>query len=155
MRKMLFICSFMAACCFGQSATGQEIIKQQTCNVAAFQQQIDSVKTFFSQKGFRLLRESSMQMESQYEMPVVFPLNEKQRYSFVFIGDPKSRLFEVRFFDIAEAPLYYEKKLSGDHQANVILFPFTPVQSNYFVLKALQIQKGKKDICSYVMVFKE
>jgi hypothetical protein len=155
MRKMLFINFCLAACCFCQPATAQEIIKQQTCNVAAFQHQIDSVKTFFSQKGFRLLRESSMQMESQYEMPVVFPLNEKEHYSFVFIGEPQSRLFEVRLFDIAEAPLYYEKKLSGDHQANVILFPFTPVQTNYFVLKAVQIQKGRKNICSYVMVFKE
>jgi len=141
--------------CFAVSTHAQDIIRQRSCNSAGYQKQIDSVKLFYQTGGFRLLREASMEMESQYEMPVVVPLNGRDLYGFVFIGDPNSKLFEVRLYDFAEAQVYYEKKLAGDQQANVISFVYAPPASNYFVLKAVQVKKKQKILCGYVLLFKK
>jgi hypothetical protein len=133
----------------------QDIISQKSCNSSAYQKQIDSVKSVYQKSGYNLLREASMVMESQYEMPVVIPMNLKSNYSFVFIGDPKSRLFEVRVADYTEGQVYYEKKLAGDRDANVISFVYTPPATNYYVFKPLQIKKGKDILCGYVLLFKQ
>lgn len=141
-----------------QSATparAQDIIRQQPCYHPGIKSQADSLTAILKDQGFRLLREASIQMESQYDMPVVMPLTQKQLYTIVFIGHPDSRLFELRLFDFSEAQVYYEKKLAGDEQANIISFPFVPETSNYYVLRPVQVQKKRKDLCGYVMIFRK
>src|SRR5215203_4506843 len=74
----------------------QEVIKQQSCDGNPYQATVDSLKQYFSAQGFTVLREASMTMESEYEMPIVLPMTQGTWYQFIFIGDPTSRLYEVR-----------------------------------------------------------
>jgi hypothetical protein len=76
-----------------RSGIAQELIRQESCNVKPYQEQIDSIKSLFASKGFILLREASMSMVSEYEMPIVVPMTQGALYEFVFIGDPSSKLY--------------------------------------------------------------
>src|SRR6218665_1315686 len=77
----------------------QDVIRLQSCNDAFIRKQVDSVKNIYSNDGFVLLKEASITMESEFEMPVVVPLNEGTWYQFVFIGEYSSKLYEVRMYD--------------------------------------------------------
>src|SRR4030081_429274 len=98
----LMICSSMIL-------HAQDIIRQEACDSMPYQIQIDSLKSLFASKGFIVLREASMQMQSAYEMPIVVPMSEGALYEFVFIGDPSSRLYEVRMYDWSENQVVYRK----------------------------------------------
>ena len=73
-----------------------------------------------------MLRETSIQMESEYEMPIVVPMNQGGLYQFIFIGDPTSRLYEVRMFDYSESQVVYKKNLWGDVDGNIISYSYIP-----------------------------
>jgi len=145
----------MAIFC-SQYILAQEIIKQQSCVNESYKPQIDSLKKLFNSKGFDLVREASMTMESDYEMPVIMPLNSGTWYRFVFIGEPSSRVYEVRMYDWNEKQVVYKKNMWGDVDGNIISYSYVPGFTEYHMLKAVQVNKTrKKGLCGYVMMFKK
>ena len=158
--KQQFLCKyfsfFLVANLAIQFIQAQEVIRQQSCINESYQPQIDSLKKLFNTKGYELIREASMTMQSEYEMPVIMPLNSGTWYQFVFIGDPSSRLYEVRMFDWNERQVFYKKHLWGDVDGNIITYTYAPGFTEYHMLKALQVNKQKKKgLCGYVMMFKK
>jgi len=103
-----------------------------------------------------LLKEASITMESEFEMPVVVPLTEGSWYQFVFIGDYSSKLYEVRMFDWNERQVIYQQKRWGDVDGNVISYSYVPKFSEFHMMKPVQVnKKKKKNLCGYVMLFKK
>jgi hypothetical protein len=152
-----FLCKIaLVGCLFLSASTeAQEVIRQQSCDVSLIKSQIDSLKRLFSDNSFTLIREASMTMESEYEMPIIVPLTEGSLYRFVFIGDPTSRLYEVRMYDYDEKQVAYEKKMWGDVDGNIINYQYVPKFTEYHMIKPLQVNKQKKKMCGYVMMFKK
>jgi hypothetical protein len=133
----------------------QEVIKQQSCEANPYVEAIDSLKIFYADQGYSVLREASMTMESEYEMPIVLPMTQGVWYQFIFIGDPTSRLYEVRMYDYAEKQVIYKKNMWGDVDGNIISFNYIPQQSEYHMIKPVQVNKNKKKMCGYVMLLKK
>ena len=145
--SLLLLCSTIHA---------QDVISQTPCNNPSIIAQADSIKAYLASKGFIVLKEASMAMESEYEMPVIVPLTEGSWYQFVFIGDVSSRLYEVRMFDWDEKQVVYEKKMWGDVDGNVISYSYIPRFTEYHMIKPLQVNKRKKkELCGYVMLLKK
>ena len=145
--SLLLLCS---------TARSQDVIRQTPGNNPAIIAQADSIKAYLATKGFIVLKEASMVMESEYEMPVIVPLTEGSWYQFVFIGDVSSRLYEVRMFDWDEKQVVYEKKMWGDVDGNVISYSYIPRFTEYHMIKPLQVnKKKKKELCGYVMLLKK
>ena len=118
-------------------------------------QQVDSMKKLYGNDGYVLLKEASISMESEYEMPVIVPLTEGSWYQFVFIGDYTSRLYEVRMYDWSERMVVYRQKKWGDVDGNVISYTYIPKISEFHMMKTVQVNKQKKkNLCGYVMLFK-
>ncbi|HEY0677178.1 MAG TPA: hypothetical protein VGD17_02785 [Chitinophagaceae bacterium] len=137
-------------------AMSQQVIRQQSCDVSIFQHQIDSLKSWFADNGFALVREASMTMESEYEMPIILQMAEGSLYHFVFIGEPSSKLYEVRMYDWSEKQVAYEKKMWGDIDGNIINFGYVPRFTEYHMIKPVQVNKQKKkNLCGYVMLLKK
>jgi hypothetical protein len=133
-----------------------DVIRLENCMNESYKPQIDSLKKLFAEQGFEVIREASMKMESEYEMPIVVPLNQGNWYSFVFIGDPSSRLYEVRMFDYNERQVIYKKNLWGDVDGNIITFTYAPQFSEYHMIKPVQVnKKQKKGLCGYVILLKK
>lgn len=102
------------------------------------------------------MKEASIMMESQYEMPVVVPLNQGSWYYVVFIGDVSSNLYEVRMFDWDERQVFYQKKRWGDVDGNIISYRYIPKFSEYHMIKPVQVNKQKKkDLCGYILLMKK
>ena len=80
------------------TARSQEVIRQAACYDSTLKSQADSIKKAFSSQGFVVVKEATMTMESEYEMPVIVPLNQGSWYQIVFIGDMSSKLYEVRMY---------------------------------------------------------
>ena len=116
---------------------------------------VDSLKAYYASQGYTLLREASMTMESEYEMPIVLPMNAGTWYQFVFIGDPTSRLYEVRMYDYTEKQVVYKKNMWGDVDGNILSFNYIPQTSEYHMIKPVQVNKTKKKMCGYVMLLKK
>ncbi len=133
----------------------KDVIKQQSCDVNPYQQTVDSLKKIFSTEGYTILREASMQMESAYEMPIILPMTKGTLYQFVFIGDPSSRLYEVRMFDWNERQVVYKKNMWGDVDGNIISYAYAPQFTEYHMIKPVQVNKNKKKLCGYVMLLKK
>ena len=136
------------------AVVAQEIIRQQSCEGNPYQSTVDSVKQYFSAQGFTVLREASMTMESEYEMPIVLPMTQGTWYQFVFIGDPTSRLYEVRMYDWNERQVVYKKNMWGDVDGNIISYAYIPKFSEYHMIKPVQVNKKKKKLCGYVLLLK-
>ena len=138
------------------SAKSQSVIKQQSCNDQLIVHQVDSLKKFYSDEGFMLLKEASITMESEYEMPVIVPLTQGSLYQFVFIGDYSSRLYEVRMFDWNEKQVVFKQKRWGEIDGNIISYDYQPQFSEFHMMKPVQVNKQKKkNLCGYVMMFKK
>ena len=133
----------------------QEVIRQESCDIKPYQEEIDSIKSLFISKGYILLREASMTMQSEYEMPIVVPMSQGALYEFVFIGDPSSRLYEVRMYDYDEKQVVYKKNMWGDVDGNIISYAYVPQFTEYHMIKPVQVNKKKKKICGYVMLLKK
>lgn len=141
---------------FGLSSKAQDVIRQVPCTNELITHQADSIKQDFSQKGFIVVKEASMTMESQYEMPIIVPLTEGSWYQFVFIGEMSSRLYEVRMYDWSEREVVYKKNQWGDVDGNIISYLYIPQASEFHMIKPLQInKKQKKGLCGYVMLLKK
>lgn len=139
----------------GFNSFSQNIIRQSPCTSSAILNQADSIKKILARQGFIVVKEASMQMESEYEMPVIVPLTEGSWYQFVFIGDMSSRLYEVRMYDWNEKQVVYQKKYWGDVDGNVISYSYIPQFSEYHMIKPVQVNNKKKEVCGYVMLLKK
>jgi hypothetical protein len=140
---------------FSTHVTAQDVIKQQSCEGNPYQQTVDSLKQVYASQGFVLLREASVTMESEYEMPVVLPMQQGTWYQFIFIGDPTSKIYEVRMYDYSERQVVYKKNMWGDVDGNIISFSYVPQVSEYHMIKPVQVNKKKKKLCGYVMLLKK
>ena len=132
------------------------MIRQQTCNNDFIKHEADSLKSLYATDNFILLKEASITMESEFEMPVIMPLNQGTWYQFVFIGDYSSKLYEVRMYDWNEKIVVYKKNQWGDVDGNVISYSYVPQFSEFHMMKPVQVNKQKKkNLCGYVMLFKK
>src|SRR5687767_13449551 len=96
-RKTLMKTPLILALLFmSTSIFSQDVIRVQSCSNEMISKQADSLKQLFSKDGYSLMKEASISMESEYEMPVIVPLTQGTWYQFVFIGEYSSRLYEVR-----------------------------------------------------------
>ncbi|MBK6937729.1 MAG: hypothetical protein IPH18_13220 [Chitinophagaceae bacterium] len=153
MKTPYLLVSFMAL--FALSAYSQETIRMQSCSNDFISHQVDSLKNRYGSDGYVLLKEASINMESEYEMPVIVPLNEGSWYQFVFIGDYSSRLYEVRMYDWKERMVVFRQNRWGDVDGNVISYTYVPKFSEFHMMKPVQINKQKKkNLCGYVMLFR-
>src|ERR1043166_10082500 len=73
----------------------KDVIRIQSCDNSMIQHQVDSLKLLYNKDGFVLLKEASVAMQSEYELPVIVPLSQGSWYQFVFVGDYTSKLYEV------------------------------------------------------------
>ncbi len=156
---MKTILSFALVFILGATALpsyGQQVIRQNPCKDEYIMHQADSIKAELAKQGFIIVKENSISMQSEYEMPVVVPLTQGSWYQFVFIGDITSKLYEVRMFDWNERQVAYEKKMWGDVDGNVIRYSYIPKFSEYHLIKSVQVNKTKKkNLCGYVMLLKK
>ena len=152
------LCPILALLCvfFSTHVTAQsDVIKLQSCEGNPYQQTVDSLKQVYASQGFVLLREASVTMESEYEMPVVLPMQQGTWYQFIFIGDPTSKVYEVRMYDWNERQVVFKKNMWGDVDGNIISFSYVPQFSEYHMIKPVQVNKKKKKLCGYVMLLKK
>ncbi|MFL5742437.1 MAG: hypothetical protein ACJ75B_19595 [Flavisolibacter sp.] len=134
----------------------QDVIKLQSCKDTLIAKQADSLKKVYGKLGYTVLKEASIMMESEYEMAVVVPLQERALYQIVFIGDATSRLYELRMYDWEEKMVCYQKKMWGDVDGNIISFSYSPQFSEFHMIKPVQVnKKKKKGLCGYVMLLQK
>lgn len=128
----------------------------QSATTQPIRQQVDSLKNLYANDGFQLVRETPLQMESEYEIPIVLPLTQGTYYQFVFIGEQSSRLYEVRMFDWKEKQVAFQQKKWGDIDGNIIAFSYIPQFSEYHMMRPVQVnKKQKRNLNGYVMLFKK
>jgi hypothetical protein len=148
--------SFLSILLFSLFANSQEVIRVKSCEDSFINNQVDSLKTLYAKDGFILLKEASIAMESEFEMPVVVPLTQGSWYQFVFVGDYSSKLYEVRMYDWSERQVVYQQKKWGDVDGNIISYSYIPQFSEFHMMKPVQVnKKKKKNLCGYVMLFKK
>ena len=135
------------------AAQKNDVIRIQPCSDSLIMHEVDSLKNFYSKNGFALLKEATITMQSQFELPVIVPLNEGNWYQFIFIGDYTSQLYEVRMYDWDEKMVVYQKKQWGDVDGNIISYSYVPRFSEYHMMKPVQVNKHKKNLCGCVMLF--
>lgn len=141
---------------FSVISFSQDVIRIKSCEDSFISNQVDSLKNLYAKDGYTLLKEASITMESEYEMPVIVPLDQGTWYQFVFIGDITSRLYEVRMFDWDEKQVVFQQKKWGDVDGNIISYTYTPKFSEFHMMKPVQVnKKKKKNLCGYVMLFKK
>ena len=139
----------------GNAVSSQEVIRLQSCSNDMISKQVDSLKNLYGKDGYVLLKEASISMESEFEMPVIVPLTEGNWYQFIFIGDYSSRLYEVRMYDWSERMVIYRQKKWGNVDGNVISYTYIPKGSEFHMMRPVQVNKQKKkNLCGYVMLFK-
>lgn len=145
---------FVVILFFAMQGFAQDRIVQRSCFDTTLKRQADNAKEHFAKEGYVLVREATMTMESQYEMPVIVPLTEGSLYEFVFIGDVNSKLYEVRMYDWDERQVVYKK---NGMESNVIAYNYVPFSTEYHVIKPVQVSniRKKKELCGYIMMFKK
>jgi hypothetical protein len=153
-KKFILLLAF--AFLAGLPVFSQQAIRQASCTNEMITRQADSLKTLYAKDGYELVREASMTMESEYEMPVIVPLSQGAWYQFVFIGDYSSRLYEVRMYDWQERQVIFKQNKWGEIDGNIISYTYQPQFSEYHMMKPVQVNKQKKkNLCGYVMMFKK
>lgn len=138
------------------SVQGQDVIRQVSCSDSTLKKEADSLKEIFLKQGYIVIREATMMMESEYEMPVIVPLTQGSWYQFVFIGDLSSKVYEVRMYDFNEKQVVYVKHYDDDKSGNIISYSYIPKFTEYHMIKPLQVNKlKKKNVCGYIMMLKK
>ena len=84
-RSYILVIIFLTIC--SQSLFAQEVIRLQPCHDSLIFRQVDSLKELYGKDGFEVMREASIMMESDYEMPVIIQFQERIMYQIVFIGE--------------------------------------------------------------------
>ena len=134
----------------------QDVIRQRPCENAVIKRQADSIKQNLASDSFELLREATFTMESEYEMPVILPMEKGTWYQVVFIGDENSKLHELRMYDYTEKEVAYKKNYGLKGDGPVINFQYIPVSSEFHIIKPLQVnKKQKKNLCGCLIVMKK
>lgn len=156
--SLLFLFTYLLV--LGSSAKaqkGSDVIHQVSCYDSTLKFQADSLKMVLYKQGFVVVREATMTMESEYEMPVIVPLNEGSWYHIAFIGDMSSKLYELRMFDYDEKQVVYQKRYGeGKDASNIINYSYIPKFSEYHMIKPVQVSKKKKaNLCGYFIIFKK
>ncbi len=138
------------------SAYSQDVIHQVSCFDSTLKKEADSLKASFYKQGYVVVREATMMMESEYEMPVIVPLTQGSWYQFVFIGDLSSKVYEVRMYDYNEKQVVYVKHYGQDKMGNIISYSYIPQFTEYHMIKPVQVNKvKKKNVCGYIMMLKK
>jgi hypothetical protein len=138
------------------SGKSQDVIRQVSCSDSTLKKEADSLKEGFLKQGFVVVREATMMMESEYEMPVIVPLTQGSWYQFVFIGDLSSKVYEVRMYDFNEKQVVYVKHYGDDKSGNIISYSYIPKFTEYHMIKPVQVNKvKKKNVCGYIMMLKK
>ncbi|MEO7120211.1 MAG: hypothetical protein ABIY62_03905 [Ginsengibacter sp.] len=138
------------------SVKGQDVIRQVSCSDSTLKREADSLKESFIKQGFIVVREATMMMESEYEMPVIVPLTQGSWYQFIFIGDLSSKVYEVRMYDFNEKEVVYVKHYGDDKSGNIISYSYIPKFTEYHMIKPVQVNKvKKKNVCGYIMMLKK
>jgi len=151
--KHLYLSASLLLISLAVTAQKDDVIRIQPCSDSLIMHEVDSLKNFYSKNGFSLLKEATITMQSQFELPVIVPLNEGSWYQFIFIGDYTSQLYEVRMYDWDEKMVVYQKKQWGDVDGNIISYSYIPKFSEYHMMKPVQVNKHKKNLCGCVMLF--
>jgi hypothetical protein len=136
-------------------ASSAQSISLNACTDNNLIHQADSIKQEYARQGFIVIKEATMNMESEFEIPVIVPLTESVQYQFVFIGDASSGSYQVKMFDWDEKQVACEKKESANGNDNVISYAYTPKISEYHMIKSVQVNKRKKNVCGYVLLLKK
>jgi len=147
------LCASILLITMAMAAQKDDVIRLQPCSDSLIMHEVDSLKDFYSKNGFSLLREATITMQSAFELPVIVPLTEGSWYQFIFIGDYTSQLYEVRMYDWDEKMVVYQKKQWGDVDGNIISYSYIPKFSEYHMMKPVQVNKHKKNLCGCVMLF--
>ncbi|HZI01384.1 MAG TPA: hypothetical protein VEX63_09555, partial [Flavisolibacter sp.] len=71
MKKLVVFSAFFLL--FTTLLSAQDVIRIRECNSQTIKQQADSMKALFAKDGFVVMKEASISMESEYEMPVIVP----------------------------------------------------------------------------------
>jgi hypothetical protein len=154
--RRLLICCGIALFAALTTKAQDDVIRLESCMNDSYKPQIDSLKNLFTAQGYEVVREASIKMESEYEMPIVVPLTQGAWYQFIFIGDPTSKLYEVRMYDWNEKQVVYQKKMWGDVDGNIISYSYIPQFTEYHMIKPVQVNKQKKKgLCGYVLLLKK
>src|SRR6266576_3796169 len=93
------IVSILTAFSIPVKAQHDDVIHRVSCFDSSLKHQADSLKSVLYSQGFIVVKEATMTMESEYEMPIIVPLNEGSWYHIAFLGDISSKLYEVRMYD--------------------------------------------------------
>jgi hypothetical protein len=117
--------------------------------------QIDSLKTLFTEQGFSMVKESAVHMINNYESEIFLPLKQNQWYKFVFVGDLSSRSFQQRLYDFEERKVITINQKIKDAEANIIQFDYIPKFAEFHALRSLQINKTKKNVKGYFLLFRK
>jgi len=149
---MVLMASLYNICSYGQGVSHHD---ENIASSMMISHEADSIKEAMTQKGFVVVKEAALQMESQYELPEIVPLNQGIWYQIVFIGDISSKLYEVRMYDWEEKQVAYEKKQWGDVDGNVISYDYIPQFSEYHMIKPVQVNKKNKNPLGYILLFKK
>src|SRR5258706_3260512 len=153
-KNQILIFIVITALC--NAAKAQDVIRQVSCYDSTLKLQSDSLKSLLFNQGFVVVKQATMTMESEFEMPVIVPLAEGTWYNIAFIGDMTSKLFEVRMFDFDEKQVVYQKHSALGMESNIIDYSSIPKFSEYYMIKPLQVNKQKKkNICGHIILFKK
>ena len=117
--------------------------------------QADSIKARFALAGYTVLEETKVTMKSETDLPVIINMKEGGWYQVVFIGDTRSRTFEVRMYDYDEHEVVY-KKNKGEQDGNIITYSYVPSGSEFHLIKPMQATSGKKkNLDGYFMLMQK
>ena len=153
---LLILLLFLLPCFTAKAQKGDDVIRQVSCFDSTLKSQADSLKLLLYKQGFVVVREATMTMESEYEMPIIVPLNEGSWYHVAFIGDMSSKLYEVRMYDQDDRQVVYQKHFGDGMESNVINYSYIPKFSEYHMIKPVQVsKKKKKNLCGYFIIFKK
>lgn len=152
----IFLCTTLIAVAFSSKGQADNTMRVSPCDDAAIQKLADSIRHSYAESGFLVLREAAITMESDYEIPIIVPMNEGIAYQFVFIGDTKSSDYAVKMYDYQERQVMAQKKKITDAGGNIISCAYTARMSDYHMIKPVQFNSvQKKNLCGYVMLFKK
>ena len=155
MKNLVITAAIALLLCISATTFSQQTIRQTACTNESIKHQADSIKRDFEKQGFIIAKEASMPMESDYEIPVVVPLRQGTWYRVIFIGDITSKIYEVRMFDWNEKQVVFQRKMWGDVDGNIINYDYIPQFTEYHMIKPVQVNKKKKELCGYFMIFKK
>src|SRR5260221_5943511 len=154
--KTPYLVTLAALLIITTTSFSQDVIHLQSCSDNLIQKEVDSLKDLYTRDGYMLLKEASIMMESEYEMPVVIPLTQGSWYQFIFIGDYTSKLYEVRMYDWNERHVIFRQKKWGDVDGNIITYSYIPQFSQFNMIKTVQVNKQKKKkLCGSVILFQK